>query len=216
MSGDLYPGARLPADSIVEPFDNRKAPQYDRAADDWYIEPGWCVDLLLSAERFEGRTIDPACGIGTIPKAFGRAGLDCSGCDLRDRGYGISGVDFLTSDFDGWMTGPWDNIVTNPPYGKGKVAVAFIEKARRIASNKVAVVVNEKFLYSDRRHALFTGGGLYRVYFLSSRPSMPPGHMLQAGQIEAKGGAVNYAWLVFLRGYAGVPTCHWLKRPEEA
>lgn len=186
----------------------QKVSTYERAPDDYYIEPSWCVDLLLTAERFEGTSWDPACGRGTIPMTMEAAGLRCYGTDLRNRGYGVC-CDFLR---DEPPLRDVDNIVTNPPYGGGKAAVAFIERARTIARSKVAVLVNEKFLYSERRHQMFTAGGLYRVYFLSSRPSMPPGHLLQAGQIEAKGGAVNYAWLVFLRGFTGAPTAHWLKR----
>lgn len=197
--------------SPIKPFDYRKAPQYDRAADDWYVDPPFCTELLIEAEDFTGQCWDPCCGRGTIPWVLRAAGIGCHASDLRDRGGGFV-HNFLTDK----PLESIDHIVMNPPYGKAKLAVAFIERARQIAHCKVAALVSEKFLYSEGRHQLFSAGGLYRVYFLSSRPSMPPGEMLEAGQIEAKGGAVNYCWLVFLRGYAGAPTCHWLIKPEAA
>lgn len=189
--------------------DFRQVPVYDRDEHDFYVDPPWCTELLLDHENFEGTVWDPACGSGTIPEALRRRGILYDGSDLVDRGYGRSGVDFLAPV----MPVPsCDNIVTNPPYGKGVLAEAFIRRALIVARRKVAVLVNEKFLYSERRHPLFTGTCLARIYHLSSRPSMPPGELLRAGEVEATGGSVNYAWLVFLRGHQGPPTTHWMIR----
>lgn len=186
----------------------REIPVYGRADDEWYVEPGWCVDLLLRVERFEGSCWDPACGGGTIPKAFARLGQRCLGSDLRDRGYGTAPIDFLAGDHP-----VVDCIVCNPPYGHGKTAEAFIRRALTLARRKVAMLVNEKFVYSQQRYALFWHEQTRptKLWFLSSRPSMPPGELLASGAVEPKGGTMNYLWIVWERGRAPEPP-GWLIR----
>lgn len=186
-------------------FHTRDLKLYDRDDADWYVEPAWSVDALLNAEPFEGRTLDPACGCGTIPKAFEARGLRAFGSDLKDRGFGIV-ADFLGQEF----ALPIDNIVTNPPY---KLAETFIRRALKIATDKVAVLVQQQFPFSQGRHALFRECPIARLYFLSNRPSMPPGRALAAGTVTAGGGKTDYLWMVFEHGYKGSPTAHWLRRP---
>ncbi len=206
---------------------------YGRADDEWYVEPGWCVDLLLAVAPFAGSVWDPACGCGTIPKAFARIGQSCIGSDLRDRGYGTAPIDFLRRQARYGGADTPDNIVCNPPYGHGRSAEAFIRHALAIARRKVAMLVNEKFLYSQGRHDLFTsapwgaqslstgretagGAGTRptRLWFLSSRPSMPPGELLASGAVEPKGGTMNYLWIVWERDRAPEPP-GWLIRDRK-
>lgn len=184
-------------------FHTRELKVYDRDDADWYIEPSWAVAALLKAEPFEGETLDPACGRGTIPLEFIAKGLSACGADLRDRGFGAV-ADFLGPEF----ALPVQNIVTNPPYN---LAEKFIRRALKIATNKVAVLVQQQFPYSQGRHALFTECPIARIYFLSNRPSMPPGKAIASGQ-KVGGGKVDYLWMVFEHGYEGAPTAHWLRR----
>lgn len=200
------------------------AQTYDREQEDWYVEPSWCVDLLLSAIKFNGSIYDPACGYGTIPKACIAAGYESvSGTDLVDRGYGLGGQDFLR--FNPKLVGKADNIITNPPY---KLAEDFIRQALRFSREKVAVLMPMKFLNSNIRYPLFTRLPVWRVCVLSTRPSMPPGRFLtpdgvfaeddasdkqrwRAGD-EPSGGAIDYCWIVFKHGYEGTAGTVWLKR----
>lgn len=180
-----------------------------RDAHDFYIEPRWCVDLLLDAVSFEGNVWDPACGCGTIPKACAARGLEAAGSDLVDRGYGER-LDFLApmrTVFD------VDNIVTNPPYGA--VAEAFIRRAVTIATRKVAVLVQAKFPYSQTRYRLFMEHPPARLLFLSWRPSMPPGELLLAGKIKPEGGKMDFLWVVWDRAHVGPTTCGWLGAPKK-
>ena len=178
-----------------------------RHREDWYTEPSWTVDLLLDAEPFAGFTWDPACGSGTIPKVCEARGLWTRGTDIAERPYGTQ------HDFLGTLAPlPWgnvDNIICNPPYG---VAEAFIRRALTIATAKVAMLVQSKFPYSQRRHALFTQWPPARMYFLSTRPSMPPGDKLIAGTVEAKGGKLDYMWLIWNSAHSGPTSAHWLRR----
>ena len=52
---------------------------------------------------------------------------------------------------------------------------------------------------------------LRRVWLLTPRPSMPPGHVIAAGQ-KAGGGKVDFCWLVFERGHQGPAELRWLYR----
>lgn len=179
-----------------------------RDALDWYIEPRWTVDLLLDEERFAGNIWDPACGSGVILKACAeRYGIDrVTGSDIADRGVG--GVqDFLAADTAFVNV---DNIITNPPYAH---AEAFVRRALETARRKVAVLVQAKFTYSQARHALFTARPPARLYFLSSRPSMPPGELLLAGKIKPEGGKLDFLWIVWDAGrHDRVTEARWLMR----
>jgi hypothetical protein len=181
---------------------------YRRQREDFYTEPAWTVELLLDAEDFSGFVWDPACGAGTIPQACERRGLRAGGTDIAKRPYGSR------HDFLGDRTPPWDavaNIVCNPPY---RLAEAFIGRALSIADSKVAMLVQAKFPYSQRRHALFTARPPTRLYFLSTRPSMPPGDQLLAGTVRPAGGKLDYLWMVWDAARRGGPTeCRWLRRP---
>lgn len=174
---------------------------------DWYTEPRWVVDALLAVEGVIGPAWDPACGSGTIPKAIEAHGKLCWASDAAERPYGT------IYNFLGMEPPPFDpvaTIITNPPYG---VALEFVERALGIATCRVAVLVQSKFPYSQRRFDLFTKRPPARIYHLSSRPSMPPGDKLIAGTVEAKGGKLDYCWIIWCRDHVGPTTAHWLRRP---
>jgi hypothetical protein len=178
---------------------------------DFYIEPRWAVDLFLDAENMPGPVWDPACGSGTIPTSCQARGILAAGTDAADRGFGPV-HDFLGMEPSPMLAGV-ASIITNPPY---KLAQQFVERALTIATRKVAVLVQSKFPYSQGRHRLFTANPTSKVYFLSDRPSMPPGEKLLAGNVKPEGGKMDYCWIVFEHGHRGPPTAHWLTRRKAA
>lgn len=173
------------------PMTNRRGQSklsgFDRVEDDYYVEPAWCSEALIAAHPFVGDVWDPACGSGTIPKAFVAAGYDARGSDLRERGAGPV-RDFLADDLAPEQR-PY-NIVTNPPYS---TAVPFIRKAIGLAKADVAVLVRLDFLSSQRRMVLVNEAAA--IYVLSKRPSMPPG----GSTAPARGGQHDYCWIVWSR-----------------
>lgn len=175
----------------------------DRAAHDYYREPVTAVQALFVAERFVGRGWDPACGRGTIPSVAQQFGLDMIGSDIVDRAGGTYDVrDFL--DPGGADAERVDFIVTNPPFS---LAEPFIERAMQVVRHKAAFLVRLAFLEGRaRRERIFERQPLARVHVFSRRISMPPGDL----DIEAKGGAVAFAWIVFEHGWRGPPTLGWL------
>ena len=170
--------------------------EYERDVNDWYVEPAWCVQALASRVEFSGGIHDPCCGSGTIPDV-----LSGSGADLIDRGYNFTVRDYLED-----LT-PYDNIVTNPPYA---LAQEIIEHALKHTVNRVAALVQTKFLASQKRHNLFSRRETERVIMFSRRPSMPPGLMLEKhGEGIRGGGSIDYCWVVWNRYKFGSCTIEW-------
>lgn len=196
----------------------RQVTDYERQNDDWYVEPYWCVRSLIMAEPFVGKVWDPSCGLGTIPQTFKNAGFDVIATDLRYRGYGTGGQDFLA--FDRRHVGATDNIACNPPF---KHALPFLRQAKRFTTRKVAFLLPLKWLSSRKRFNMFRDEWRpSAVYVLSDRISMPPGeyidpltrkfncddpnpkakedgslkHRWRKGD-EPSGGAVDFCWVVW-------------------
>lgn len=174
-----------------------RASGYDRVANDWYVEPRWLVDALLDVERFDGVCWDPACGGGNIPKALAARGIAYHASDIADRGYGTTGVDFLSG------AGRADHIISNPPYG---IIEAWIEHALTCTTGKVAILARLALLEGQKRKAFFARTPLARVWVSSRRASMPPG----GSDLPASGGAIAYAWFVWEHGHTGQATLGWV------
>jgi hypothetical protein len=173
---------------------------------DFYTEPRWTVDLLLAAEAIRGPVLDPACGAGTIVKACLAHGIVAAGSDIAERPFGECGIDFLGIS----AKPPATTIICNPPYA---LAEQFARRALEVATDKVALLLQSKFPYSQRRYDFFAEHPPARIYFLSTRPSMPPGDKLIAGTVEAKGGKLDYLWMVWDRRHPRTPTTvGWLRK----
>jgi hypothetical protein len=169
-----------------------------RADKDWYVEPREAVEALLAVERFSGLSWDPACGLGTIPKAMDAAGLCVIGCDLVDRAGGVYPErDFLR---DNRPIARVDNVISNPPFN---LAREFIDRALTIATHKVAMLLPLTFLEGQARARWLLTTPLARVHVFSWRISMPPGELLTAGKVEAKGGKKCFAWFVWAKDHEG-------------
>lgn len=194
------------------------AADYKRDPLDWYIEPGWTVHLLLNAVKVETPVWDPACGSGTIVTVCRDRQMLAFGTDIATREinpFVHDQVDFLDPELDGgWYR--YRSIVSNPPY---RHAERFVRRALKLVSapGHVAMLMQAKFLFSERRQALFDELPPSLVLILSSRPSMPPGHLLTTGKIEAAGGKMDFAWIVWDRAKPHGPTeVRWVRRPPRA
>jgi len=167
-----------------------------------YVEEKWCSARLFDVELFEGQIVDPACGWGTIViNAHEKGYEDAVGFDIVDRGFGTGAQDFLK------CTETFNNIVTNPPFN---LIEQFTIHAVQHSLRKTAVICPVSRL--PAAHWL-KGLHLARVWLMTPRPSMPPGHYIAAGG-KVGGGRVDYAWLVFERGYVRAPHLNWLHRDE--
>lgn len=173
-----------------------------REENEHYVEPAWCSARLFQEEKFFGAIYDPCCGFGTIVIEALKAGHVGYGSDIIDRGWGSTRTphNFLSSADE-----RHDNIVCNPPF---KIAGTFANHALMLARRKVAIVFPTARL--NAAHWL-QGTPLARIWLMTPRPSMPPGHVIKAGG-KPGGGKMDFCWVVFEHGYSGEPTVRWLRR----
>jgi len=159
---------------------------WTRDALGFYVEPRWCTERLFEVEMFSGRVWDPCCGFGHTADAAYAAGHGVIATDLIDRGYRrFNGTgDFLCSERR------VENIVCNPPYS---VCYDFVHQALKLTTKKVAMIWLARRINAAR---WLDNTPLVRVYFLTPRPSMPPGHVIAAGK-KPSGGRQDFVWLVW-------------------
>ena len=86
----------------------------ERQNEDYYATDPKAADLLLELETFSPNIWECACGEGHLSKVFENAGHIVKSTDLMDRGFGETGIDFLSIDNLEWN----GDIITNPPYKK--------------------------------------------------------------------------------------------------
>jgi hypothetical protein len=179
---------------------------WDRHPQDFYVEPRWCSERLFAVERFDGPIYDPACGLGRIVLAALNAGYATCSSDLVARSqFCPEPLDFLATCDS--MT----NIVSNPPFG---IAEKFVAHALRLAERKVAMLLPAAWVQGDERSRWLETTPLRRVYFITPRPSMPPGPAILAGQ-KPGNGTSDFAWFVWRQGYMDAPEIKWLRRVED-
>lgn len=128
-----------------------------RHADDFYPTPPEAVAAFLEVEGSvlrshlrDGEAVwEPACGDGKLAAMIEGYGLPVVGTDLRDRGYGQGGVDFM-------RLGPGDArsgvIVTNPPFN---IAAEFIIQARRMKVRYMALLLKSTYWHAGTRIELW-------------------------------------------------------------
>jgi hypothetical protein len=173
-----------------------------REANEHYVEPKWCSARLFAEERFSGGIYDPCCGFGTIVISALDAGLKGYGSDLVARGWDSTRTphNFLSGHDE-----QHDNIVCNPPFN---IASEFAQHALKLARRKVAMVFPTARL--NAAHWL-KGTPLARVWLMTPRPSMPPGHTILAGE-KPGGGKMDFCWLVWEQNRFGATELCWLRR----
>jgi hypothetical protein len=196
---------------------------HPRADLDFYIEPEWCTEALLALPAFSliRAVYDPCCGSGNVVKAARASDRRARGSDIVDRSSNVSFVaDFLALTKGAAAAGKDGEqlaVVSNPPYGGGDMAEAFIRHFVPMPTVEVvAVFVQSRFLHSGKRHKLHAIDHRPSVVaHLSDRPSCPPGDAYLAGEIEAKGGSQDYCWLIYdKRGWDVSTRTVWLRKPS--
>lgn len=182
---------------------------YPRAAHDWYVEPSRVTRQLAAVESFTGPIHDPACGMGRIPMALEAAGHMATGSDIVERAPGAPwflGVsDFIRTR----QTFGARNVVSNPPYYKGFGIIAYILGSLAAVDGKVCIFCEARFLFAKHRgRDFFSLIRPDRIYYISTRPSCPPGEVIKAGG-KATGAKQDCIWMVWDER-EGRAEGHWL------
>lgn len=174
---------------------------WQREEHEHYVEPEWCSQRLFEVEKFHGGIYDPCCGFGRIPLAAKAAGYVSYGGDIVNRGYGGEPIDFLKQS----VVENFDNIVCNPPFDQFK---EFAFQALRYSEHKVAMIWLVRTLPAAR---WLLDTPLARIWLLTPRPSMPPGHVITRGE-KPGGGKQDFCWLVWDKKHTGPAQLGWLRR----
>ncbi len=178
-----------------QPTNKRSA---DLAGADFYPTPRWATFALIESEKFSGDILEPACGDGAMSEVLAETGNSVHSSDLYDRGYGQSGVDFLTSARRA------DNIITNPPFNS---AEGFVATGMKCAGRKFALLLRLAFLEgANRTNTIFHVAPPSRVWVFSERITFYP-----KGAVVAGSGTTAYAWFVWDKDHAGSTELAWLK-----
>jgi hypothetical protein len=179
---------------------------WQREQHEHYVEPEWCSRRLFDVEKFEGGIHDPACGFGRIPeaaKAFGYEDVRAS--DIVDRGYQPN---HRPMDFFNFTTCGAGNIVSNPPFD---IFQRFALHALSLETRKVALIWLVRTLPAAR---WLQDTPLARVLLLTPRPSMPPGHVITAGE-KPGGGKQDFCWLIWDKAHTAPASIGWLHRDQK-
>lgn len=182
---------------------------HNRIANDFYPTPPSAVEALLQRETFHSSVWEPACGTGNISRVLLAHKYNVFSTDLIDYGYG-SIQDFLTSNIENIAspelcsgltadTVGYD-ILTNPPFN---LALEFILQAKKLANNKIALLLKTQFLEGTKRYEMFQDKTfpLKCMYRFSKRLTFN----------RKSGGMLAFAWFVWERDYLGKPYIDWIK-----
>lgn len=187
------------------PLRKRESSLWHRHPDDWYAEPVWCSARLFEVGQFFGAIHDPACGFGRIVESARAAGYEAFGTDKCARPGNWPIRDFLEA---GEVLAP--NIVSNPPFG---IAERFVSRAIDLSARKTAMLLPANWVQGDTRSRWLETTPLLKVLFITPRPSMPPGPVIEAG-VAPGNGTTDYAWFIWQRDYDGKPEIGWLRRDK--
>ncbi|HEY1935300.1 MAG TPA: hypothetical protein VGG99_25115 [Acetobacteraceae bacterium] len=170
----------------------------DLEGPDFFPTPGWATHALIGNEPFDGRIWEPACGDGAMVRVLRDTGCLVDATDLFDRGYGQSGIDFLTS------SRIVENIVTNPPYNS---AEGFVQAGLAQSTKKLALLLRLAFLEgANRQRTIFAKTPPTRVWVFSERITFYP-----AGAVQKGSGTTAYAWFVWDRqAKSGTTELKWV------
>jgi len=176
----------------------------EREKDDFYATHPKALSIFLDKLKSDGieicRRFGEVCGQGHLSKLLMEKGYKVYSTDLIDRGFGLSGIDFLKSQ-NGWD----GDILTNPPY---KYAEEFLKKAMSIlrTGNKCIMFLKIQFLESQGRRELFKKYPPKYVYVNSERQMCA-----MNGEFEKyKATALCYCWYIWEKGFTGDTIVRWI------
>ena len=186
--------------------------EHDRAENDFYSTDPKALRIFLDKIEKDGdiklaeHIWECACGNGALSKVLIANNYKVCSTDLIDRGFGLSGVDFLETQHlpDETECYDWD-ILTNPPY---KYAKQFVEKALELVEDGRYVIMFLKiqFLEGKERRKLFEKYPPKFIYVNSERQIC----YLNGDDNKKMSSATCYCWYVWEKGWFGEPIVRWI------
>ena len=165
---------------------------------DFYPTPSWATNALFLYEQFDQEIWECACGDGAMTKVMEQRQHNVYSSDKFERGFGESGIDFLTSERRS------ANIVTNPPYN---LAGDFVLHGLQKAEHKLALLLRLAFLEGGERcQKIFKVTPPSRVWVFSERITFYPKDAVQKGS-----GTTAYAWFVWDKRSTETQSLGWIE-----
>lgn len=167
---------------------------------DYYATDPVTIDALFKQEKFCEKIWEPACGEGYLSKRIASYGKRVRESDIEDR-MNNEVLDFLTCE------DKWDgDIITNPPYSKGK---EFVEKSLELIKDggKVAMFLKLTFLEGQARRKLFEQNPPKTVYVFSKRQNCARNGDFSTYKTNS---SICYAWFVWEKNYKGITGIKWI------
>lgn len=171
-----------------------------RQEHDYYATSPKAIDLLNTIMPLSGVGVwEPACGGGHLSARMIELGALVTSTDLYDRGYGMAGIDFLST-----TKLLASVIVTNPPY---KYAKEFVEHGLELGVDKLAMFLKLTFLEGQNRRKLFDEYPPKTVAVFSKRIQVA---INGDPDMFLKSSAACYAWFIWEKGFSSNPEVTWL------
>lgn len=150
------------------------------------------MDFLIEEREIAPDTFiwEPACGDGAMADVIRQYGCHVMSTDIRHTGYGIGGMDYLTTP----VSKPIYGIITNPPFAQ---AADFIRKATQEAS-LVAMLLKSQYWHAEKRTQLFRDYPPAWVLPLNWRPDFKAAENAENGKKGAP--LMEVLWTVWIQG----------------
>ena len=178
-------------------------PARGRAENDFYATHKDSTKALLKVEEILYPALEPACGEGHISRLLDEN--NTHSFDLIDRGYGRSGIDFLTHTFE---LNIFETVITNPPFA---LFQEFVEKALEVAEKKVIMFGKLQALEGIKRATYLETTPLRTVYVFKKRQQLlPNGKDFKELTGKKSANTMAFAWFVWEIGYTGSPIIKWI------
>lgn len=174
-----------------------------RGKDDHYPTPSGATWALVKLGVLPARVWEPACGDGAMARVLEAGGHDVVATTLLDRGYGLTGRDFLQ---ERELLAP--AIATNPPF---KLANKFVMHALSLQPEMLCMFLPLKFLEGSYRHKiLLAKRPPTSVQVFIERVKFYAGDVPKADQPGWNTEA--FAWFIWSRNPIDLPPIGWVSR----
>ena len=180
----------------------------ERASDDFYETPAEGVTRLLDrpdlAPTTDAFIWECAAGRGAISNVLTERGYTVRSTELRDRGFGETGVDFLKSERPETNGKPLV-ILTNPPFAR---AIDFVQHSLELLRDGESCyfLLRLSFLEGQKRKTFFETSNPEFVSVFGKRITCKR----NGEEAFSKGGAVAFAWFKWIKGYTGKTVVEWI------
>ena len=183
----------------------------EREVNDFYATSPVALEKLATKFRIPHNVWECACGMGHLSEHLKEHGHNVYSSDLVDRGYGVTGTDFLKeTELPSEL--PHNNvcILTNPPY---KYSTEFVLHAIDLlpTGGFAAFLLKTTALEGKGRfERIYRDTPPIFVYQFVERLLCAKSGDFETARKTLGAGAQAYMWAIWKKGYKGTTTLDWV------